>query len=59
MFCPNANVCFGGIGLEQRLEPLFDFGETLIEIEPSYVRLSMRGEMVSVSKVPDERSVQD
>lgn len=58
MLCPNADVCFGGVGFEQRLEPLFDSGETLVEIEPSYVRLSMRGRDV-VSKVPDERSVLD
>lgn len=61
MLCPNANVCFGGIGFEQRPEPLFDCGETTIEIQPPHVRLSMRGRelLLSVSKGADERSVQD
>jgi hypothetical protein len=39
--CPNAGVCFGGIGFQQQLEPVFDSGEALIEIEPSHVRLCM------------------
>ena len=53
MLCPNTDVCFGGIGFEQELEPFFDGGETLIEIEASHVRLTARGKDV-VSKGPDK-----
>lgn len=50
MLRANADVCFGGVGFEQHLEPPFDSGESLIEIEPSHVRLYIN----VVSKGPGE-----
>lgn len=48
MLRANANICFCGVGSKEGHEPFFDRGETLIEIQPTHVRLTMGRGILSV-----------